>query len=68
METDRQRTASPGQGVGTTDALIRHLYIDRRHSDREIAEALGLSRVTVTRRRLAMGVRPSDRTPVVLPQ
>lgn len=51
--------------VGSTDALIRHLYVELRYSDREIGEALGLSRVTITRRRLAMGVRPSDRPSAV---
>ena len=52
------RTKRP---TGETDALIRHLYLERRHSDQEIADALGIHRTTVTRRRLAMGVRPSDR-------
>ena len=50
---------------GTVDELIRHLYVERRFSDREIAVALGdgWSRVEVTRRRLGMGVRPADRPP-----
>lgn len=47
------------------DERIRSLYIDGRHSDREIAEALGLHRVTVTRRRLALGIRPEDRPAAV---
>ena len=40
---------------------IRDLYVNRRFTDREIAEAVGLHRVTVTRRRLAMGVTRADR-------
>jgi hypothetical protein len=46
-----------------TDDRIRALYIDGRHTDREIGEALGIHRVTVTRRRLAMGVSRADRKP-----
>ena len=42
---------------------IRSLYVDHRHSDREIAEALGLHRVTVTRKRLALGITSADRRP-----
>ena len=45
-----------------TDERIRELYL-KRYSDAEIAQALGLHRVTVTRRRLAMGINRSDRTP-----
>jgi IS30 family transposase len=44
------------------DERIRDLYL-RRYSDTEIAKAIGLHRVTVTRRRLAMGITKSDRKP-----
>ena len=45
-----------------TDDRIRELYL-RRFTDKEIAQALGIHRVTVTRRRLAMGITRNDRTP-----
>jgi DNA-binding CsgD family transcriptional regulator len=48
-----------------TDRAIVALYIQGRHTDREIAEALGLHRVTVTRRRLALGVTRKDRPAAV---
>ena len=57
------RTTDPD----ATDRAIRALYIEGRHSDREIAEALGLHRVTVTRRRLALGVTRKDRREAVAP-
>ena len=44
------------------DERIRELYL-RRYTDQEIADALGIHRVTVTRRRLAMGITRADRTP-----
>ena len=49
-----------------TDERIRALYVEGRHTDREIAAALGVHRVTVTRRRLAMGVTRADRKPASL--
>lgn len=41
--------------------LIRELFVDRRLSDREIAEAIGVNRVTVNRWRAAWGIRRDDR-------
>lgn len=62
-----ERKSQPQEPVTTgndeRDERIRSLYVDRRHSDREIAEALGLHRVTVTRRRLALGITSADRSP-----
>ena len=52
---------TPTTARNDQDERIRSLYIDGRHSDREIAEALGLHRVTVTRRRLALGITRADR-------
>jgi hypothetical protein len=43
------------------DRAIVALYVQCRHTDREIAAALGLHRTTVTRRRLALGVTRKDR-------
>lgn len=41
--------------------LIRELYLERRFSDREIAEAIGVDRVTVNKWRRANGIRRDDR-------
>lgn len=45
------------------DDLVRSMYLDGRYSDREIGEALGLHRVTVTLIRKRLGVKKSDRRP-----
>lgn len=44
--------------------LVRELYLERRHSDQEIADAIGVSRVTVTNWRRAWGIRRADRQPI----
>ena len=41
--------------------LVRELYVERRLSDREIAEAIGVDRVTVNKWRAAWGIRREDR-------
>jgi hypothetical protein len=46
-----------------TDERIRSLYL-ARYTDKEIAVAVGLHRVTVTRRRLALGITSKDRKPI----
>lgn len=46
-----------------TDRAIAALYVNHRCSDAEIGQALGLHRVTVTRRRLALGITRKDRKP-----
>jgi len=53
----------PTRTPDATDRAIVALYVDYRHTDQEIADALGLHRVTVTRRRLALGVTRRDRKP-----
>ena len=53
----------PTRDADATDRAIRALYLEGRHTDREIALALGIHRTTVTRRRLAMGVTRHDRKP-----
>ena len=55
----------PAERAAAVDAAIRELYVERRYSDREIADAIGLHRVTVTKRRLAMGVTRADRVVAV---
>jgi uncharacterized protein YjcR len=46
--------------------LLRELYIDRRFSDSEIAEALGVSRVTINTWRREWGINRDDRPAVAL--
>lgn len=47
--------------------LVRELYIDRRHSDQEIADALGVHRVTVTNWRREWGINRDDRPAIEVP-
>lgn len=56
-------TSDPQTPSDATDRAIRALYVEGRHTDREIAKALGIHRTTVTRRRLRMGVTREDRRP-----
>ncbi len=44
--------------------LLRELYLERGRSDREIAEAIGVHRVTVTNWRREYGIRRADRPPL----
>lgn len=46
------------------ETLLRELYVEKRHSDREIAEALGLERATVQQWRERYGISSDDRPPV----
>lgn len=46
--------------------LLRDLYVGRRHSQDEIAEALGISRVTVSQWLAEYGISRDDRAPVVI--
>lgn len=46
--------------------LLRELYLDRGKSDREIAEAIGVDRVTVNKWRREYGIRRDERPPIVL--
>lgn len=65
MERKTPITELPSGTTPEQAECIRALYVDHRHSDREIAEALGLHRVTVTRKRLALGITRADRRPAV---
>ena len=49
------------QASEAIDERIRALYLDGRYSDREIGVALGIHRVTVNRRRIAMGITRDSR-------
>jgi hypothetical protein len=57
-ETVRQRT-----GRDIPD-LLRELYVDRRHSQQEIADALGLTRSLVKAWLFEYGISREDRPPV----
>lgn len=45
--------------------LIRDLYVERRNSDQEIANAIGVSRSAVNQLRARNGIRRSDRRPAL---
>lgn len=49
------------------DELVRELYIDRRFSDQEIAEAIGVSRMTVNDWRRRWGISRDDRPAIEVP-
>lgn len=51
---------------GHIERVVRELYIDKRHSDQEIADALGVNRVTVTKWRRRWGITRDDRPAVAL--
>jgi uncharacterized protein YjcR len=51
---------------GHIERVIRDLYIEKRHSDQEIADALGVNRVTVTKWRRRWGISRDDRPAVAL--
>lgn len=47
--------------------LLRELYVEKRHSQQEIAAALRVSRSTVNAWLAEYGIRRDERPPVVLP-
>ena len=56
-------TARTGREV---PELLRELYVDKRHSQREIAEALGVSRRQVSTWLARHDIAREDRQPVAL--
>jgi len=48
------------------EPLLRELYLERRHSQQEIADALGVSRAVVVGWLSEYGISREDRPPVVL--
>jgi transposase len=48
------------------EELVRDLYLTRRHSDQEIADAIGVSRTLVRQWRARWGIAREDRPPVVI--
>jgi uncharacterized protein YjcR len=61
---DKSPEPTQTQPEGHIEAVIRELYLGKRHSDQEIAEALGVNRVTVTKWRKRWGIARDDRGPV----
>lgn len=59
--------AVPAGNEGHIERVLRDLYIEKRHSDQEIADALGVNRVTVTKWRHRWGIHRDDRGPVEIP-
>lgn len=57
-------TAVPSSNEGHIESVVRDLYLEKRHSDQEIAAALGVHRVTVTKWRKRWGIARDDRPPV----
>lgn len=47
----------------TVPDLLRELYLERRYSDKAIADAIGVDRVTVNKWRAEYGIRRADRKP-----
>jgi DNA-binding transcriptional regulator LsrR (DeoR family) len=47
--------------------LLRELYVDQRHTQEEIARALGVHRVTVNQWLASFGIDRDDRGPVEIP-
>lgn len=47
--------------------LLRELYVDKRHTQEEIAQALGVHRVTINQWLAAFGVSRDDRGSVEIP-
>lgn len=66
IKSRTEQEVSQRTGRDDVPALVRELYVDQRHSDREIAEALGVHRVTVTNWRAEWGITRDDRPAVAL--
>lgn len=52
---------STGQPI---DALLRDLYVAKRHTDQEIADSLGVTRAVVQQWRSQLGITRDDRDPI----
>lgn len=46
------------------EELLRELYVEKRHSDREIAESIGVTRAAVQQWRESFGISRDDRDPL----
>lgn len=66
MVDKSSRTEAVQPDTGHIETVLRDLYIAKRHSDQEIADALGVNRVTVTKWRKRWGITRDDRPAVAL--
>jgi DNA invertase Pin-like site-specific DNA recombinase len=69
METPSKSYAKETVRLSTgrdPEALLRELYIDRRHSQQEIADALGITRSLVKKWLAEYGITRDERPPVAL--
>lgn len=64
--SDKGELAGTSADAGHIERTIRELYVVKRHSDQEIADALGVNRVTVTKWRKRWGIARDDRPAVAL--
>jgi DNA-binding XRE family transcriptional regulator len=48
------------------EGLLRELYVEKRHTDQEIANALGVSRTAIRQWRAGFGISRDERPPVVI--
>jgi transposase len=64
-ETSTEKALLRSTGRDMADVL-RELYIEKRHTDREIAEAFGVERATVQQWRAKYGITRNERPPVVV--
>ena len=49
------------------DQALRELYVDRRHSQQEIADALGVSRTLIREWLVDFGITRDDRPAIEIP-
>jgi DNA-binding XRE family transcriptional regulator len=60
-----QEAVSARTGRDIAD-LLRELYVEKRHTQQEIAEAIGVERVTVSQWLRDLGISRDDRAPLEL--
>lgn len=61
-KTFAQKAVQASTGREPAD-LLRELYVEKRHSQEEIARSLGVSRATIQAWLRDFGISRSDRTP-----
>lgn len=69
MKPNRKSHAKEAVRLATgrdPEALLRELYLDRRHSQSEIAAALGINRMTVAAWLAEYGIAREDRREIAL--
>ena len=66
MDVNPSRGSEATEPEGHIERTIRELYLEKRHSDQEIADALGVNRVTVTKWRKRWGISRDDRPAVAI--